>query len=263
MQNFGDDSFRRNYRTAVGILEGRDPHTGQRMAKADGKPVSLYSVNKEDPRIPGSKKITMTRSYLRSEVLLSPSLSQYTFPILDNVPSIGSNGINPTEKRLKQQDVFFCNRLGFYIYNKSTGAGKYQYELMTFPNANFFGSTGLDLDLLTGLWTAGQLNVTINNDVLTPAWDMQQHMAVQQTEIPAISVNGSPYFNQIDYSVDGIAVVEPNWILNGANNNIFNLIYPVALSNMGIGTTQLYFVMKFEGFLAQNCSSIMDNQSKY
>lgn len=249
------------YRNAINTIEGRvpDEKTGQMVRQMrDGRPVSKYVVNREEQ---GYKKIKLTRSYLRTEILLTSNLTSYNFALLTNQVAPGSNGINPTEQRLKQQDVFFCHRLGFYIYCAATSGGTtiYRYQLMTFPNPSFYGSSGLQLEQMMGLWTTGQLQVTVNNDVLTPAWDLLQHMIVNQSMTSAVYQPTSNYFNQNDYTKDGLVVVEPNWVLNGGNDNEYVISYPQSLSSIGLGTSQMWLTLKFEGFLAQNCSSIMDN----
>lgn len=255
-----DAVHRAAYRNAINTIEGRAPNekTGvmERMMR-DGKYVSKYVVNREEP---GFKKIKLTRSYLRTEILLNPALTSYNFQLLTNQVAPGSTGVNPTEQRLKQQDVFFCHRLGFYIYCAATAYGNtiYRFQMMTFPNPTLYGS-GLQLEQMMGLWTSGQLQVTVNNDVLTPAWDLLQHMIVNQSMTSAIYQPTSNYFNQNDYTKDGLVVVEPNWVLNGGNDNEYVITYPQSISTMGIGTYQFWLTLKFEGFLAQNCSSIMDN----
>ena len=173
-------------------------------------------------------------------------------------------GTQPTEQRLKQQDVFFCNRLGFYFYCAKTNGGStsYKFILFTCPTSTF-SAGGVDPVQMYALWTSGTLQVTFNNDVLTPAWDMLQHLFIPQ-------IQGDPsggvgpvwsFLMGADPSKDGIVVVEPNWVLNGGNDNEYQVVYPQPLSNMGITsvTAQFFLVLKFEGFLAQNCSSLMDN----
>jgi hypothetical protein len=250
-----DRAFINAKRTVEGMVP--NPAGGWMRQQKNGKDVSRYVVNREEP---GKMKIKMTRSYLRSEILIQPTLTNYPFAILTNQVAPGSTGVNPTEQRLKQQDVFFCNRLGFYIYIASSSGGNtnYKYELLTFMNPIFYGSS-INLDLAQGLWTTGELQVTVNNDVLTPGWDLLQHGVINQTQVPGLPLGSSPYFNQVDYSKDGLITVEPQWVLNGGNDNQYVINYPQSINSIGIAGAQIWLVLKWEGFLAQNCSSIMDN----
>jgi len=216
----------------------------------------------------GKKNVRVAQSYLWSQIPLNSNVSSYVFNVIDQQYNVGTQGLLPMERRLKQQDVFFTYKLGFYLLCVSTAAEtNYQFTLMTFPSANFYGNApwGIPIANLMGLWTAGQLNVTVNGDVLTPAWDMGQHLVIPQTQVPPVGINGSPFFDQVNLNEDGYVVVEPNWIINGGNNNIYTVAYPNNYLNITTGSTggigngfQLHLVLKWQGFLAQNVSSIMD-----
>ena len=239
----------------------------------DGKPLSKYSVNREEK---GFKKVKATRSYLRAEILLQPTLTQYAFAILNNVAANNGPtvpGTQPTEQRLKQQDVFFCNRLGYYIYMAVSNGGniEYRYILFTGPSSLFL-SGGVDPIQMMALWTTGQLQVQVNNDILTPAWDMLQHLYIPEVQgdptggagmlVPPGVSNIIDYINPFRGDRDGLIVVEPNWVLNGGNDNEYTINFPQSLNTMGISsvTARFFLVLKLEGFLVQNVSSIMDNK---
>ena len=220
-----------------------------------------YVVNDEKgARTKGKKNIRLAQSYLWSETQLTGN-SSYVMNVLDNKYNVGSSNLYPMEKRLKQQDVFFTYALGFFILPISPGGGSFQFQLMTFPSAQFFGSGGSNLPSLLGLWTAGSLNVTVNGETLTPAWDLGQHLSIPQTQVPANPIAGSIFYDQLDLSQDGLAVVEPNWIVNGGNDNQYIINYPSNYSSIGLGTLNYHIVLKWYGFLAQNASSIMDNST--
>lgn len=256
--------YRKSYINVINTVEGRDPRTGARMM-VNGNPISKYVVNREEP---GFKKIKVTRSYLRCEILLQPTLTAYSFAVLQNVSANngpGNPGVNPTEQRLKQQDVFFCNRLGFYLYMAVSNGGntEFRFILVTCPVSTFL-SGGVDPVQMYALWTTGTLQVTVNNDVLTPAWDMLQHMYIPLLQgDPSGGIGPAwEYLQPHRPTEDGIVTVEPNWVLNGGNDNEYVVTYPQSLNTMGISsvTARFYLVLKLEGFLAQNCSSIMDNK---
>lgn len=267
--------YRSSYRNVINTIEQRNPNDGYktRMMGDDGKPMSKYVVNREER---GFKKIKVTRSYLRSEILLQPTLSSYNFPILSNVSANNGPtvpGTQPTEQRLKLQDVFFCNRMGFYYYCAITNGGntEFRYILYTGPTVNFI-QTGVDPVQMYAIWTTGQLQVTVNNDVLTPAWDMLQHLYIPQLQgdpsggATNFTAPGETailsYLNGFTGDRDSLIIVEPNWVLNGGNDNEYVITFPQSLNTMGISSTiaRFFMVLKLEGFLAQNCSSVMDNK---
>jgi hypothetical protein len=74
-------------------------------------------------------------------------------------------------------------------------------------------------------------------------------------------------FDQINYANDGLIVTEPNWIINGGNNNLYTVTYGnnwaavIGASSGGNqnSTIPLFGIMVWDGWLAQNASSIMDN----
>lgn len=222
-----------------------------------------------------TKRINMTQSNLRTRNKLDPNITNYTFGILNtepsSVPAVQSaqNGIlNPLELRLIQQDVFFVYAMGFRLYMISTPGGNtsFQYQPLTFPNPIVYGGVGINLDLMWQIWTGGNLNVTVNKNILNTNVSLMDYFNINQTQIPPINSNppvgDAPLFNQINLRSDGIVTVKPNWILNGANQNLFQINYPNQLNNIGLGvsSSEWHIELFMKGFLAQNASSIMNNR---
>jgi hypothetical protein len=247
------NSHRSAYKNAVGMLE------------ADKQ----YVVNNERAAATtGRKNIRLAQSYLWSQVPLDASLSQYIFNVKDGVYNTGTTGILPMERRIKDQDVFFTYALGFYLVCISAkGNASFQWELMTYPSEKMWGGFfSAGIQQLIGLWTAGTLGVSVNGDTLTPAWDMGQHLVIPETQ--ATVGTSSPidrWFDQKYMEEDGMVITEPNWIINGGNNNLYQLNYASNYNGIsgaiGVDNT-FHLVMKWQGFLAQNASSIMNNQPK-
>lgn len=234
-----------------------------------------YVVNNQAAASDGKKlNIRAAQSFIWSQIPLNASNSTYLFNVKDGVSNLGnSGGILPGEVRLKDQDVFFTYALGFYLvcYNEALAGlpGRLSGALMTFPCSEFLPFSA-DLFALQMLWTMGRLTSKVNGEILTPAWDMGQHFLVPQTQQP-YNWSGNPAWDQIDLSDDGFAIVEPNWIINGGNNNEYSVNYPNNYNNIAASLNQLsssgsqmtfHLVMKWQGFLAQNVSSIMNNQTK-
>ncbi len=187
----------------------------------------------------GRTRVTMAQSYIRTEMPLDQNLTNY---------------------QLALQDAFFAYNLGVYFVVDSTTSGntQYQNQLLTFPNPQFFGSGTTDLNLQEGIWNNGTLALTINSQVITPAWDLAKHLYVPQTQIDTTAWPGGNFFNQYDGEGYGKCAIEPNWIFNGAANIELSINFRKPLNQMGIGTGfQTRMVLIFQGYLAQNCSSIM------
>jgi hypothetical protein len=232
---------------------------------------SNYVCNDEAKSIAtGKYNVTVAQSYVWSEIPVNPNNSQYVFNVIDQQYNVGNAALLPAERRVKQQDVFFTYALWFGIRISGGGQGS-QQTLQTFPSAYYQGPSPLffpDVTTLVALWNTGVLNVTVNGNVLTPAWDLSQHLVINQTET---STQGGPLpdplYNQVDNGQDGFVVVEPNWIINGANNNIYQVNYPNNYNNIfggvNAGTSvTVNLIMRWYGFLAQNVSSIMNNATK-
>ena len=234
--------LRQAYANAKLTLEQRDPGivvNDERTAAASGK-----------------RNITMSASYLRVEKLLDPNITQYPFQIISGV----NQQVYPTEQLLTLQDVFFAARVGFYVILERSAAGREEFgnQLMTFPNPQIYGATGLDLNRMVGLWNNGELRLTINNKVITPAWALKKHLVVPERQVNTMAwPNGDGFFNEIDLDEDGMSAVEPNWIFNGGSNIDLQINYPTSLTTYGIGANRFRLVIYYDGFLAQNASSIM------
>lgn len=213
----------------------------------------------------GKDRITMAQSYLRTEMPLDPNLTTYDFALLDNKITSPLGIINATEQRLALQDAFFAYNLGFYIaVDETAGANKsYSNQLLTFPNPQFFGSAGVDLNLQQGIWTNGSLSLIINSNVITPAWDLAKHLYIPETQINTVAwPNTEGFFNEFDGEGYGKCAIEPNWIFNGAANIDLKINFRKPLNQMGLATGSKYrIVLIFQGYLAQNCSSIMQKQN--
>lgn len=252
-------SHREAYRNAVASIERKVDASGSKEYVVNRVP------NTNMPSEKNAKTIRVAQSYLQSEITIDPSLTSYNFGILTTELTQGANQLFPTEQRLKLQDVFFTYGLGFFVRCVATPGGNttFSKELMTYPNPNFYGATGIELDLMQGLWTDARLSVLVNNDVLTPAWRITNHLYVPPTQINAVNWPGGDnpqnYFNQISGNEDGFVITEPNWILNGGNNNQYTITYPQSINNIGLQAGNFRLVLIWLGFLAQNASSIMDN----
>lgn len=197
----------------------------------------------------------LSQSFLRSEVRLDATNTIYTFPILVNEGST----VN-TEKRLNLQDTFFVSHFGvFFRVNSGAVYGTELDSVMfTNPSARINGSGGtLNLDGLVRLWSKGAFKLTVDNRVICPQWDALRHLYIPQTQVPVTS--GIPteynYQDQFDGGQDGFYPVEPNWMLSGSKNNLFQLQLDENIPAASLPTISSVVVI-FRGVLAQNSTSI-------
>jgi hypothetical protein len=250
------NSHRQSYMNAVGLLE------------SDGQ----YVVNSEMRAAKENKKnIRMAQSYCWSEIPINASTSSYVFQVIENIYNAGNTGLLPTENRIKLQDVFFTYALGFFLrpMENTVGNQAFAFNMLSFPSA-FLSTNGFNCGIvqLLSLWNGGELNVKVNGDVLTPGWSMSQHLNINQTQYPQ-NVGAAPfnYYDQRNMGEDGFSIVEPNWIINGGNDNTYELQYgqnfSYAINGLNLaGGNKFNLVMYWQGFLAQNASSIMNNLPK-
>lgn len=211
-------------------------------------------------KLEGNKKLT--QSYLQSETLLNQNISNYQMGI-NAATNIAGVAPYPEEQRLQLQDAFFVSSVGYMIRVLSTSGQNTnkKNELMTFPSAWFFGSAGVNNDLMTVLWN-GYMKLQVNNNIITPAWDLQRHYSVPETQYPAWNgalPNGVlyPLFDEIDGAQTGFYPTEPMWVLDGGYGNDLYINYNEPISGAGLGNMQVRIVVILRGVLAQNCGKIM------
>ncbi len=210
-------------------------------------------------RVDGNMGIRLAQSYLMSEIPINLAYNQYQMCILTTQANQGNNGgLLQQEKRLLQQDVFFAYNYKFFVRFTASALGNTQWynELMTFPNPMFYGE--LNLDQACGLWTMSYASLKINGFVITPYWNHQKHLYIPETQVQVPS--GPPTqpiaLNQFEDSKIG-HIIEPNWVFNGGNDNEFNINFDFSLASLVTGNVKMNLVCYWEGFLAQNASSIM------
>lgn len=247
------DSRNRAYLNAKRILENGDQ----------------YIVNNPDfARKNNKQNIRVAQSNLVSIIPISVANTSYVFNVLDNQVNQGNTGILTLEKRLKLQDVFFTSSIGYFLTALSAVIGAYlpiHFQFWTYPSPSLGGIGGLiDLSALAGIWATASLEVKVNGEVVTPDWWLWRHMVINQTETAYASVPINPFWDQQNFSEDGFIITEPNWIVNGGNNNLYTVTMgndwgQVLGQNNSAQTYAFAIAMVWDGWLAQNASSIMNN----
>lgn len=186
------------------------------------------------------RQFKCTQTYLRLELALSTAITNYQFQILNQTTGSQFN----TEQRLNLQDSFVVSSLGVFLA-KPSGSTDTTFELDTYANTVKYTNAAA----MNAIYN-GQLQVKINNDVVVPAWDLQQHFYRPQTQQTAAA--NSP-LDQKRLSEDGMIAVEPNIIAIGSKNTQVSIVLPVALSAVDANSR---IILLMRGVLAQNSTVV-------
>jgi hypothetical protein len=191
----------------------------------------------------------LSQSYLRSEVLMSTSVTNYHIPVLANDQQNGTS--YPTENRLALQDGFVVSSIGIFVAAPSTATAT-DFPLYTYPNVTAFstsGAAGALFNLYNGFFTA-----TINNRQILPSWDIYRHYIVPQTQEGSGPVV-HPAYDQNDASYYGYYPMEPNVVLVGSKNNQLSIVLPNSIGTLQADAAPKIVVI-FRGILAQNVTPV-------
>jgi hypothetical protein len=189
-----------------------------------------------------AKRARLTQSYLRAEVQALVTRTVYQFPIIVNQPDSGNF---PTQNKLNLQDAFVSNEFGIFVAAPASATDT-AFKLVTYPNLTVFPTANAAAGLRT-LYN-GRLRVTLNNDVIVPAWDVSRHYVA-----PQFQQSGATNTDENDFSSDGFFPVEPNLIISGAGNYVVQLELPAALAAVE-ANQRIIFIAR--GILAQNVTSV-------
>ena len=188
------------------------------------------------------QQAVLSQSYLRFEQTLSTTKTSYNFGVLNN-QTIDAQAQTPTEYRLNLQDAFYISELMVYIAKASSSTDA-SFKLYTYPSSTVFTTGAASLATLYN----GTMSLTVNNRQIVPASDLTKFLQIPQTQ--ATGATNSPV-DQFDGS--WASVVEPNLVLIGSKNSIFNITIPAAFSALDANTR---VVIICRGILAQNVTVV-------
>jgi hypothetical protein len=196
----------------------------------------------------------LTSSYVRAEVNIQTNLATYQLQTLSNQPN-NANVIYNTERRIQLQDWFIASQIGVFLGVPSSGTDT-TFKLLTFPDASILTTIGASAAAYT-LYN-GYLNLTIDNNVVMPEWDLDRHLYIPVTQPAAnadYTTSGINYIGNRDGSIHGYFPCEPNLIFNGAANLDFKLVLPSAIATAQTGGFSRIIVI-MRGVKAQNVTSV-------
>jgi hypothetical protein len=192
----------------------------------------------------------LTQSYVRSEVAISSSVTNYRLPIV--VTDTTNGAAFNTERRVNLQDVHVVSSLfiGLAAPSSSTDAA---FQVLSYPSTgtNQFSAAQADaaLTLYNGFFT-----MQVNNQNIVPAWDILKSYYVPQTQ-GGVGITAQTVFpvDQFDAGDNGFYPVEPNILLNGGANIVANIVLPAAISSVKADSR---IVAIFRSILCQNVTSV-------
>jgi hypothetical protein len=190
----------------------------------------------------------LTQSYVRSEVAMSATASNYRMPIVINDNTNGPSF--STEKRVNLQDIHVVSSMAILLATPSSSTAV-NFPLYSYPSLT--GFTSAQYTALMALYN-GSLQITVNNQTILPNWDIFRHYFVPQTQAQ-VGITAQTVFpiDQNDGSSYGFVPVEPNLLLNGAANIVANLNLPGAISTV---VSNSRIILLFRTILAQNVTSV-------
>lgn len=195
-----------------------------------------------------TSQAVLTQSYVRSEVVMSATASNYHMPIVINDQTNGA--AFSTERRVQLQDIHVVSSMAVLLATPSS-ATAVNFPLFSYPS--LAGFTSAQYTALMALYN-GSLNIQVNNQNILPAWDIYRSYFVPQTQAQ-VGITAQTVFpiDQADGSGFGFTPVEPNLLLNGAANIQANISLPGAISSV-VANSRI--VLLFRTILAQNVTSV-------
>ena len=196
----------------------------------------------------------LSQSYLRLEVGLSTTITNYQFPVLTNDVSSSNTTSFNTEQRLNLQDAFVCSSIGLFFCKPSSTTAT-NFQLVTYPNARIFSASNTASSLYN--WYNSSLSLTVNNRQIVPAYDLYRHYSVPQTQqqtAPYYAANTTdPFVDQQDGGESAFYPVEPAWVLVGSKQNTLQVQLNSAMAAV---ETNSRAVLILRGHLAQNVTPV-------
>lgn len=186
----------------------------------------------------------LTQASLRFENLLVANQTLYKFNVLEQ-QTVNTN----LEDRLRLQDAFVISSIKICTGTPSSSTDN-TFLPDTYPNPVKYGVNAAPLG---AFWNATNLEITVNNAVILPKWDVYRHYNSPETQQTAALGAGSPG-DQDRGSFDGWYAMEPNVTLIGSKNSILQLIMKGAGLSSVLANSRAIIMVR--GVLAQNVTSV-------
>ena len=190
----------------------------------------------------------LTQSYVRSEVAISASVTNYRLPI---VITDNSSTIFNTMKPVNLQDIHVVSSLfiGLAAPSSSTDTA---FPVCSYPSVGA-GFSAAQADAALTLYN-GFFSLSVNNQLVVPSIDILRNYYVPQTQ-GGVGITAQTVFpvDQWDAADNGFYPIEPNVLLNGGANIVANIVLPAAISTVKADSR---IVVIFRTILCQNTTSV-------
>jgi len=190
----------------------------------------------------------LTQSYVRSEVAISASVTNYRLPI---VITDNSSTIFNTMRPVNLQDVHVVSSLfiGLAAPSSSTDTA---FPVCSYPSLSA-GFSAAQADAALTLYN-GFLSIQVNNQNVLPSYDILRSYYVPQTQ-GGVGITAQTVFpvDQWDAADNGFYPIEPNLLLNGGANIVASIVLPAAISTVKADSR---IVAIFRTILCQNVTSV-------
>lgn len=187
----------------------------------------------------------LTQASMRLELALVANQTLYSFRVLDQ----GTANTFNTEVRLNLQDAFVISAIKVCT-GAPTGTTDNTFLPDSYGNPIKYGANATPLQ---AFWNAAYLNISVNNNIILPAWDLYRHYNAPETQQTAALGAGSP-MDQDRGSFDGWYPMEPNVTLIGSKNSILNLIFRGPGLSSVLANSRAIILLR--GVLAQNVTPV-------
>ncbi len=194
----------------------------------------------------------LSQSYLRLEVSLSTSITNYQFPVLVNDVSSSATSATNLEQRLNLQDAFYVSQIGLF-FGKPSSSTATNFQLCTYPNPYIFSASNTASSLFN--WYNSSLSLTVNNRQIVPAYDLYRHYSVPQTQggNAYTTAQTNAFTDQQDGGTSAFYPIEPGWVLVGSKQNTLQVQLASAMAAV---ETNSRAILILRGHLAQNVTPV-------
>jgi len=194
----------------------------------------------------------LSQSYLRLEVALSTTQTNYQFPVLVNDTTTGAAQFN-TENRLNLQDAFYASHMGLFFAKPGSSTAT-NFQMCTYPNTGIFSSSNTATSLYN--WYNANMSLTINNRQIIPSLDLYRFYDVpqqQQTANADYTTSGINYKDQQSGAESAFYPVEPGIVFVGSKQNVLQIQLKEAMQAVESNSRA---ILIFRGHLAQNVTPV-------
>lgn len=195
--------------------------------------------------------VPLPMSHLRADALLTNNTE-----IIFVINQTGGTTPQPVERRLPITNTFEVLEISLRIYKIATSTtSKQTAKLYTYVNPFIFnGGGGTEAAALQSIFTAGQLQYRLDNEILYPAIDCNRFEVVPTTQegtVTAVDNAGVVFGRQQRDGVEKTSnFIEniPSNTLNGNGQNTYLIKLPEAVNMAGTGSTENWACLVLRGF---------------